>query len=80
MKIPRDLGGEKLASALCRHWDYKRVHQAGSHIILETETPAHQRLSIPAHKSLNLGTLGNILRAVSTHKGVPKEAILESIR
>ena len=79
MKVPRDLSGQRLAAGLCRSWDYKRVHQVGSHIILETETPTHQRLSIPAHKTVNIGTLGNILRVVSTHKGVSREAILESI-
>lgn len=79
MKIPRDLSGERLAVGLCRHWEYKRVHQVGSHIILETETPNHLRLSIPAHKTINIGTLGNILRAVCTHKGVSRETILDSI-
>jgi predicted RNA binding protein YcfA (HicA-like mRNA interferase family) len=80
MKVPRDLSGERLAAGLCRRWDYKRVHQVGSHIILETEIPTHQRLAIPAHKAVNIGTLGNILRAVSSHKGVSREAILESLR
>jgi len=24
-----------------KNWDYRRIHQTGSHIILETESPAH---------------------------------------
>jgi len=80
MKLPRDLSGEQLAAGLCRRWNYKRIHQVGSHIILETEIPSHQRLVIPAHKAVNVGTLGNILRAVSSHKGVSKEMILQSLR
>ena len=79
MKLPRNLSGQQLAAGLCRHWDYRQVHQIGSHIILETEIPGHQRLAIPAHKSLKLGTLGSILRAVTTHKGVSRETILRSL-
>jgi hypothetical protein len=52
MKIPRDLSGEQLVRGLCSRWDYRRIHQVGSHIILETETPTHQRLSIPTHKTV----------------------------
>ena len=49
MKLPRDLSGEALVKVLCRKWDYQQVHQVGSHVILETEDPAHQRISIPIH-------------------------------
>jgi len=79
MRIPRNLGGDDLAAALCRAWDYTAVHQTGSHIILETGQPSHQRVAIPAHKALRVGTLSSILRAVSMHKGVSREAILESV-
>lgn len=48
-------------------------------MILETDSPHHQRLSVPAHKSLTVGTLGNILRAVAEHKGVTKDQLLASI-
>ena len=79
MKLPRDLSGEDLASGLCRHWNYRKTNQVGSHMILETEIPGHQRLSVPAHQALTVGTLGNILRAVAAHKGVSRETILRSI-
>jgi predicted RNA binding protein YcfA (HicA-like mRNA interferase family) len=49
---------------------------SGSHIILQTETPTHQRLPIPDHDSLRIGTLNAILRLVSEHKGVSKEELL----
>jgi predicted RNA binding protein YcfA (HicA-like mRNA interferase family) len=39
VKIPRDLSGREIAKALCKHWDYRQVHQEGSHIILQTDTP-----------------------------------------
>jgi hypothetical protein len=36
MKIPRDVSGTHLVDVLCRRWRYTKVHQVGSHIILET--------------------------------------------
>ncbi len=78
MKIPRDVSGAHLADVLCRKWQYTRVHQVGSHIILETSDPAHQRIAIPDHHPLRLGTLLSILRAVAQHKGVSRDAIIAS--
>jgi predicted RNA binding protein YcfA (HicA-like mRNA interferase family) len=79
MKIPRDISGRQLAQALCRDWGYRRVHQTGSHVVLETEAPSHQRLAIPDHPDLRVGTLNAILRLVSIHKGVTREEILDCL-
>jgi predicted RNA binding protein YcfA (HicA-like mRNA interferase family) len=79
MKTPRDLSGRSLADGLCRHWGYRQVHQAGSHIILQTEVPEHQRISIPAHDALRVGTLNALLKLIAEHKGVRREKILNSI-
>ncbi|OLC92298.1 MAG: hypothetical protein DMG35_01315 [Acidobacteria bacterium] len=79
MKTPRDLSGREFAEALCRHWAYREVHQTGSHIILQTEVPSHQRLPIPSHKSLRVGTLNAILKLVANHKGVSREDIVRTI-
>jgi predicted RNA binding protein YcfA (HicA-like mRNA interferase family) len=79
VKIPRNLSGQELADTLCRRWDYTRVHQVGSHIVLETSEPAHQRIAVPAHTALRVGTLNAILRAVAVHKGVSRQAILETL-
>jgi predicted RNA binding protein YcfA (HicA-like mRNA interferase family) len=76
MKLPRDLSGRQLVQLLCGSCGYRNVHQVGSHIILETETPKHQRLSVPDHRPLRTGTLNAILRAVAAHKGVSREEIL----
>ena len=77
MKLPRDLSGADLIKVLCKHYGYRRLHQEGSHVILETDTPRHHRLSVPNHSPLRLGTLNAILRAVAEVQGVEKEAILE---
>jgi len=79
MKLPRGLAGERLIRHLCRRWGYRRVHQAGSHVILETEEPSHQRIAVPAHSQLRIGTLASILRLVARHKGVARDEILRGL-
>ena len=79
MKIPGDVSGARLAGILCRRWQRSMVHQAGSHIILETSGPTHHRIAIPDHHPLRLGTLNSILRAVGRRKGVPREAIIADL-
>ncbi len=80
MKIPRDLSGAQLVKFLCRDWGYRVVHQEGSHIILQTEEPSHQRLSVPNHNPVRVGTLNSIIRAVSLHKGVARQELLDTLR
>jgi predicted RNA binding protein YcfA (HicA-like mRNA interferase family) len=79
MKIPRDLSGRELIQCLCCNWGYRVIHQEGSHVLLETEEPSHQRLSIPDHKILRVGTLNAILRAVANHKHIERQVIIESL-
>lgn len=76
MKIPRDISGAELINVLCRHFGYAKVHQVGSHVILQTEDPAHHRIAIPNHDSLRIGTLNSVLRAVAIAKRVDKKEIL----
>lgn len=59
---------------------YKIVHQEGSHIILEAQTPTHQKISIPNnHYPLRVGTLNGILTTVARHKQVSKQDILDTL-
>ncbi len=76
MKLPRDLSGSRLCRTLCKHWGYTKVHQTGSHIILDTNEPFSHRIAVPAHKALRIGTLNNILRTVAGHKNISREDIL----
>ena len=80
MKVPRDLSGAQLVKVLCRDWGYRVIHQEGSHIILQTDTPSHQRLSVPNHNPLRVGTLNGIVRVVSVHKGVERQQLLDTLR
>ena len=76
MKLPRDLSGRELVKLLCKNWGYRAVDQEGSHIVVTTENPSHQRMAIPDHPALRVGTLNNILRAAAAHHGVEREDIL----
>jgi predicted RNA binding protein YcfA (HicA-like mRNA interferase family) len=79
VKLPRGVSGERLVETLVRRWKYSKVHQSGSHIILETEEPSHQRIAMPNHHPLRIGTFNGILRAVSNHKGVTREAVVSTL-
>ena len=77
MKLPRDLSGTQLIKMLCKDLGYRRVHQVCSHIVLETDSPSHHRLSVPEHDPLRVGTLNSILASVARAKGIPKSEILK---
>jgi predicted RNA binding protein YcfA (HicA-like mRNA interferase family) len=79
MKLPRDLSGDDLVNQLCKVWGYLRIHQVGSHIILQTQQPTPHRIAVPAHTPLRIGTLNAILSSIATHKSVSKESILKDI-
>ena len=79
MKVPRNLSGAELIKLLCKHYGYVRIHQVGSHVILQTETPAHHRIPVPDHAPLRLGTLNAILNAVARAQGIGKSDILAKL-
>ena len=79
MKTPRDVSGVQLVSCLCRRWRYEVIHQVGSHIVLETSEPSHQRIAVPNHDPLRLGTFISILSAVARHKGIRRDAIVATL-
>lgn len=47
--------------------------------MLQTEQPSHHRIAVPAHRSLRIGTLNAILKAVAHHKNVTRDQILQSL-
>jgi len=56
MKIPRSVSGAYFADVLCRRWEYTKVNQVGSHVVLETSQPTHQRIAVPDHNPLRFHT------------------------
>ncbi|MCG6963017.1 MAG: type II toxin-antitoxin system HicA family toxin [Acidobacteria bacterium] len=79
MKLPRNLDGEELIRHLCRRWGYHRIHQVGSHVVLETSEPSCHRVVVPDHHPLRVGTLAAVLRAVAAHKGESRDALIEGL-
>ena len=79
MKLPRDLSGASLIRHLCQRWDYEIVHRVGSHVILQTGNPSHQRLPVPDHHVLRVGPLNSIIRLVSAHEGVTKAEVFRGL-
>jgi predicted RNA binding protein YcfA (HicA-like mRNA interferase family) len=79
VKLPRNVHGRTLADHLIRRWQYREIHQTGSHIVLRTEAPSGQTLPIPAHKPLKTGTLSAILRMVGDHKQVSRDDVLHDL-
>ena len=78
MRLPRDIGGEELASLL-RRYGYKVTRQTGSHMRLTTTQEGEHHVTIPHHKLLRVGTLGAILRDVAEHLDMSREALLEDM-
>jgi predicted RNA binding protein YcfA (HicA-like mRNA interferase family) len=54
MKLPRDLSGEELVKHLIKRWGYVKIHQVGSHIILQTQHPTPHRIAVPEHAPLRI--------------------------
>ena len=80
MKLPRDLSGREVVDSLVRMLGYRVVHEKGSHIVIETDSPSRQRIVVPDHKVLRLGTLNAVPRAVAAHKGLDKNQVAALLR
>jgi predicted RNA binding protein YcfA (HicA-like mRNA interferase family) len=79
LKLPRDLSGAELASLLHRH-GYEVTRQTGSHIRLTSLAKGDQHhVTIPAHRTLRVGTLSAILADVAAYLGINKEALAKEL-
>ena len=79
MKLPRNLSGGDLIGSLCKAYGYRVVHRAGSHVVLETDSPRKHRIVVPAHKAVRVGTLSGILRAVAQARDLRKEQVAQEL-
>lgn len=78
MKLPRDLSGEKLASAL-RSLGYETTRQTGSHMRLTTHQAGEHHVTVPRHPFLKLGTLSELLTDIGRHHRLSREALLSKL-
>ncbi|MBN1341412.1 MAG: type II toxin-antitoxin system HicA family toxin [Phycisphaerae bacterium] len=79
MRLPRDLSGRDLIRAMQRAFGYRQVHQQGSHVILQVESPRHHRVPVPDHKTLRVGTLNAIITALSRVHDLSKDEVTQRL-
>ena len=79
MKLPRDLGGEELATRLGKY-GYQVIRQTGSHIRLtSTYKDTEHHLTIPRHKPLRVGTLNSIINEVAAYLEMEKQDLIDKL-
>jgi predicted RNA binding protein YcfA (HicA-like mRNA interferase family) len=78
MRLPRDVSGESLATALGA-FGYTVSRQKGSHIRLTTQNHGEHHITVPNHDAIRLGTLNGILKDVADHAGLPRDEIAEML-
>ncbi len=79
MKLPRDMGGEKLA-ALLGKYGYKITRQTGSHMRLtSTSKGSEHHITIPRHKPLRVGTLSSIVNEIATYLEIERQKLVEEL-
>jgi len=78
VKLPRDVSGSELASAL-QTLGYQTTHQTGSHLRLTTTRNGEHHVTVPAHNPLKVGTLAAILRSLGEHHGMDRESLLRML-
>lgn len=79
MKLPRDLSGKELARLLQRY-GYETTRQTGSHLRLTSRIKgAEHHLTIPAHRTLRVGTLSTILADVAIYLKMGRSALANEL-
>lgn len=78
MKLPRGIGGEKLARALGR-MGYGVTRQTGSHMRLTTAQGGTHHVTVPRHRSLKVGTLSELLKDVAAHANLTREDLAQKL-
>jgi len=72
----KNTSGQILVKALEKQ-GYVVTRQTGSHIRLTLAgSDGDKHITIPAHKPLKLGTISSVLKEVSEHLGITKEALI----
>ena len=75
MRLPRDLSGKDVATALSQ-LGYEINHQTGSHIRLTTNRNGEHHITVPNHPAIKIGTLSAILRSVADHQKLSRDELM----
>jgi len=78
-KFPQVSGSDVVE--LLQSLGYEIVRQRGSHIRLKKVSPlGEHNITVPAHKVLAKGTLGDILNKLSLWNNIPKDDLISRLR
>jgi predicted RNA binding protein YcfA (HicA-like mRNA interferase family) len=78
MKLPRDVSGAELVKSL-KLFGYEVTRQRGSHIRVTTRRNGEHHVTVPNHTELRVGTLSDILTAVSEHLEMTKDQVAAAL-
>jgi predicted RNA binding protein YcfA (HicA-like mRNA interferase family) len=78
MRLPRDVSGRDLATALGK-FGYKVTRQTGSHIRLTTQTKGEHHVTVPDHGRIRVGTLAAVIGDVARHHGVDRDDLARTL-
>jgi predicted RNA binding protein YcfA (HicA-like mRNA interferase family) len=78
-RIPRDVSGRDLATALRRTYGYEESRRTGSHARLTTQREGEHHVTVPMHDALRIGTLAGIVDAVAEHLGLDRDAVVDAL-
>ena len=78
MKLPRNLSGTALVTAL-RRLGYEKVRQRGSHARVTTKECGEHHEVIPLHDPIRAKTLSSILKSIARHHGISVRELLREL-
>ena len=79
MKLPRDMGGEELATLLGKY-GYKITRQTGSHMRLtSTSKGVEHHITVPTHKPLRVGTLSSIVNEIAGYLEIERQKLVREL-
>lgn len=78
MKLPRDVSGVALVTAL-RRLGYEKVRQRGSHVRVTTREGGEHHEVIPLHDPIRTKTLASILKSIARHHGIGVQELLRKL-
>ena len=78
MKLPRDVNGAALVTAL-RRLGYEKVRQRGSHVRITTRECGEHHEVILLHDPIRAKTLSSILKSIARHHGIGVQDLLRKL-
>jgi predicted RNA binding protein YcfA (HicA-like mRNA interferase family) len=75
MKLPRDIGGDRLVRVL-QDLGYVVVRQKGSHVRLTHSGPPQTHVVVPMHRQIKVGTLHDILQTVGEQRSLSLQELI----